>query len=98
MLATVINGDLSDEISILDRGLQYGDGVFETLAVIEGQPRHWDLHIDRLQTGCERLGIPAPPAMQLFDDLLKLPLDISPAVLKIIVTRGTGVGSTSLIG
>lgn len=90
MQTTVINGEPGDLIAARDRGLQYGDGLFETIAVIDGQPQHFERHLQRLQTGCERLGISAPPAPQLFDDLLKLPLDVERAVLKIIITRGSG--------
>ena len=56
----VINGQATDGISSLDRGLLYGDGVFETIAVEEEQPRFWLRHLARLSSGCERLGISQP--------------------------------------
>ncbi len=86
----VVNGEAADCISANDRGLQYGDGLFETIAVLGGQPRNWHLHIERLRAGCERLHIPPPAPEQLFDDFLKLPIDDRPRVLKIILTRGAG--------
>lgn len=90
MGTVVVNGETADCLSVFDRGLQYGNGLFETIAVADGQPRHWELHVARLQLGCERLRIPAPTAEQLFDDFLKLAVDEIPLVLKIIVSRGTG--------
>ena len=43
-----------------DRGLAYGDGLFETMAASDGRIRWLDLHLDRLEEGCRRLEIPAP--------------------------------------
>ena len=44
------------------RGVQYGDGLFETIAVRNGMPRLLRYHLERLTTGCERLGLAAPGA------------------------------------
>ncbi|MFO1436462.1 MAG: aminodeoxychorismate lyase [Gammaproteobacteria bacterium] len=90
MQISVVNGELSEFFAVRDRAVQYGDGVFETLPIIDGQPQHWDRHLARLKLGCQRLNFPPPAAEQLFDDLLKLPLDNERAVLKIIVSRGAG--------
>ena len=38
--------------SLKDRGLAYGDGLFETIAVKAGQPLLLDLHLQRLAHGC----------------------------------------------
>jgi len=54
------NGRELEAISIEDRGFQYGDGLFETLAVRDGVPELWATHLGRLAQGCARLGIPAP--------------------------------------
>ena len=40
-----------------DRGLQFGDGVFETMLVRNGRAWLLDRHLARLRRGCERLGI-----------------------------------------
>jgi 4-amino-4-deoxychorismate lyase len=40
-----------------DRGLQYGDGLFETVSCLEGRPRWLPLHLQRLRGGCERLQV-----------------------------------------
>lgn len=72
-----------------ERGLAYGDGLFETLRVRHGRPVLWQRHLDRLQAGCARLGIP------LDSSLLQGEVDVFLAgrehgVLKIIVSRGPG--------
>jgi len=53
----------ADVVSIDDRAFQYGDGLFETIAIRSGEPRLWNYHLDRLTTGCERLRI-APPDLR----------------------------------
>lgn len=81
-----------DSLPIDDRGLHYGDGLFETIAIRAGQPRLWDLHIERLHLGCLRLGMPAPREESL-RKLLHFGIRESaprPAGLaKLIVTRGS---------
>ena len=43
-----------------DRGLLLGDGLFETLLVIDGAPVWWGEHMARLRRGCLALGLPEP--------------------------------------
>ena len=35
----LVNGVRDAGVSVLDRGLQFGDGLFETIACVGGQPR-----------------------------------------------------------
>ena len=86
----MINGQATDGISSLDRGLLYGDGVFETIAVEHGQPRFWLRHLARLNAGCGRLGIPYPDGSRLLEESLAVISGVERGVLKIIVTRGCG--------
>ncbi|GAB6140217.1 aminodeoxychorismate lyase [Methylosoma difficile] len=92
----LVNGASATSIDIADRGLQYGDGIFETLAVINCTPLFLDLHIARLNNGCERLGIPTPNRDTLIDEIAylcqQIPSQFSHrnGVIKIIITRGTG--------
>lgn len=87
----MVNGQPSTVIAITDRGFQYGDGLFETLAVNNRKPVFLSQHLQRLITGCQRLGIPAPQTETLIDEARHLCRQTSaPAVLKIIVTRGSG--------
>ncbi len=86
----LINGQISALISAEDRGLLYGDGLFETLAVQNCYPQFWEKHIQRLNLGCVRLGIPVPDPAILHEEALTVCREAHRAVLKIIVTRGSG--------
>jgi 4-amino-4-deoxychorismate lyase len=88
--SVLINGQATDVISSLDRGLLYGDGVFETIAVEDGRPRFWMRHLARLNAGCERLGISQPEGNRLLEESLAVISGVERGVLKIIVTRGCG--------
>ena len=86
----LVNGKATDGLSVLDRGLQYGDGLFETFRIHDGLPQFWDRHMLRLARGCERLRMPAPPLEQLADEARQLCEERQAGVLKIIITRGGG--------
>ena len=73
-----------------DRALQFGDGLFETMAVNQGRIAFIERHLERLQLGCERLGIEAPLPSQLEDELRKVIPETGPAVVKLILTAGSG--------
>jgi 4-amino-4-deoxychorismate lyase len=90
----LINGEAGDAIKIDDRAVQYGDGLFETIAIRCAEPRFWPLHFERLQNGCARLSLDAPDEAQLKHEL-HMALQISGAdpefaVAKIIITAGQG--------
>lgn len=90
-ITSLVNGVAAEQISIADRGLQYGDGCFETIAVHQGQALLWDRHIQRLVSGCQRLGINASViADELSVDAKNIITSAMDGVLKIIVTRGAG--------
>lgn len=86
----LINGEVSECLPVTDRGLQYGDGVFETLAVDGKEPLNWQQHYRRLVRGCQRLAIKPPSVDRLRGEFDRLAVNDQPAVLKIIITRGTG--------
>ena len=86
----LINGQPADQISAQDRGLHYGDGLFETIAVKNGTPLLWDRHMQRLGLGCSRLGIEPPDPALLRAETEQLCAGVERAVLKIIITRGAG--------
>ncbi len=87
---TLINGKSTDEISFLDRGLQYGDGLFETIAVEEGVLLCRDEHLERLKQGCKCLNISFPDQDLLINESSTLVNHVDHGVLKIIITRGQG--------
>ncbi len=84
----LINGVSGNLISICDRGLLYGDGVFRTLVVRDGKPQHWPLHYQKIRHDCTALGIVCPDFEILSAELAALALEHSNAVFKLIVTRG----------
>jgi 4-amino-4-deoxychorismate lyase len=84
----LVNGIATDNISAQDRGLLYGDGLFETIAIKNGIYQHLNQHLKRLTIGCERLGIPTPDLDQLREELTLI--NHSRGVVKIIITRGQG--------
>jgi 4-amino-4-deoxychorismate lyase len=84
----LINGKPSAGLSVNDRGLAYGDGVFRTFLVNNGVPHHWDLQYQKLFQDCHALGIPCPNNDVLISDIKTLFTDRTDAVAKIIVTRG----------
>jgi len=90
MIKELINGKTTACVASTDRGLLYGDGLFETIAVIDGTLRHWPRHLSRLQAGCDRLGIPAVDGRELAHECQALAGNAARAVLKVIVTRGSG--------
>lgn len=73
-----------------DRGLQYGDGLFETMAVHDGRIPWLAYHLRRLRIGCARLRITPPKTVELRRELARLAAGQSRAILKLIVTRGIG--------
>lgn len=86
-MKTWVNGIESRCVSPDDRGLQYGDGVFETMRVANGKIEYWAEHQTRLQDGCQRLklNIELPQLLQQLDMVLE---QVPEGVLKLIVTRG----------
>lgn len=89
----LINGIEATDLSYQDRGLQYGDGLFETIAVIDKKCQLWDAHIARLQSSCQRLNIPFADPAQLQLEAQQLITQYAASddryVLKIIYTRGS---------
>lgn len=88
---TLVNGAVQDTLPGLDRGLQYGDGVFRTVRVHRGRPQWWATHMCKLAEDAARLAIPAPPSA-VWEREVDTLLATAPAecVLKLILTRGTG--------
>lgn len=83
-----VNGCRDGRISPADRGLAYGDGLFETMLRHSGRSILLEEHLLRLAEGAEALGISFKIA-QLREELQGF-LSRAPAdcVIKIILTRG----------
>jgi len=86
--AVLVDGREGTQLSVLDRGLHYGDGLFETIACQRGRARFLSLHLNRLVQGCARLSIPAPAMQCLRAEIEQLVPSSGPALIKLIVTRG----------
>ena len=87
---TWINGRPRTRIDHRDRGLQYGDGVFETMRVRRRRVRLLDFHLERLFEGCRRLKIDPPGAGPMRHEIEARANLGADAVLKLILTRGSG--------
>jgi len=86
-----IDGGPAGGVSPLDRGLHYGDGLFETIACLGGQPRFVEMHLDRLAHGCTRLGLAFPGREQLRREILTVAAGTQRAIVKLLLTRGAAV-------
>jgi 4-amino-4-deoxychorismate lyase len=87
---SLINGLATDCLSVADRGLMYGDGVFRTLKVRAGQAIWWQAHLEKLADDCTRLGLHCHAPDLWLADLHACRLTGADAVVKLIVTRGAG--------
>lgn len=85
---SLVDGVPCHALDVADRGFCYGDGVFRTLAVSQGQPRWWSEQFAKLAADCARLDLPCPDEAVWRADLAQLPLD--QGALKLTVTRGSG--------
>jgi 4-amino-4-deoxychorismate lyase len=92
-IASWLNGARADAVPVPWSGLESGDGVFETLAVVGGRVRLRDRHLTRLAAGCERLALPLPALETLRGELVAAAATPGVAVLKLIVARGRPGGS-----
>lgn len=87
----LINGQPETMLSVADRGLQYGDGLFETIPLRNGRLEYLNEHTKRLLRGCIRLQIDFNDIAALERELLIVCNQISgDGVIKIIITRGSG--------
>lgn len=86
----LIDGESASLDWATDRGLAYGDGVFETIALHHGELLRLDAHLSRLQRGCSALGFGCPDRSLITSDCIRLARELDRGVLKIIITRGSG--------
>ena len=91
-----VNGELLDDpkapvLSVFDHGLTVGDGVFETVKVVDGRPFALTRHLARLRRSAAGLGLDIPPAAE-FENAVAEVLrgqDLPLGRLRITVTGGT---------
>ena len=91
---SLVDGDAA-RISVLDHAVTVGDGVFETLKVIAGEPFALTRHLRRLAASADVMGIHAPDESVIREAvgsvLRRSPADIGPlGRLRITYTGGVG--------
>lgn len=83
---------LKDEaIAIEDRGYQFADGVYEVVKVLDGRPRDFERHLDRLARSLDALEMSPPMTRAALTSVLEETLrrnGLATALLYIQVTRG----------
>lgn len=84
----LVNGKATG-VDPADRGLAYGDGLFETMAADAGRVRWLEYHLDRLEHGCRSIAIAPPSRALLHDEIAAACPQSGRAALKLIVTRGS---------
>jgi 4-amino-4-deoxychorismate lyase len=87
----LVNGFRGDMLSPLDRGLHFGDGLFETIACVSGRPRFLTWHLERLAAGCQRLKIELHGFDDIRAEVRELTRDVDRAIVKVIVSRGVAI-------
>jgi 4-amino-4-deoxychorismate lyase len=85
-MPVLVNGR-TGQLDPLDRGLQYGDGLFETMAVRDGRARFAAWHLARLTDGARRLALPLPD-QELLIGQIAAAWPGGRGVVKLIWTRG----------
>ena len=86
----LVDGVAGDRVGALDRGLAYGDGLFESIRLVGARAPLWARHMQRLGADCLRLLIPAPDTEQLWREVRQVSAGMADAVVRITVTRGQG--------
>jgi 4-amino-4-deoxychorismate lyase len=90
VIGTWIDGIEGNSVPVDDRGLQYGDGIFETILVRDGVPRFLALHRERLRRGLTQLNIQFLASQALAEEIARASALAPPlAILKIIITGGS---------
>lgn len=78
-------------LPVNDRSFMYGDGLFETIRITNGQPFLWREHLDRLQRGAEFLKIPIHVSFAEIENATRHLLaqnDTPEGVVRIHLSRG----------
>ncbi len=90
MAEVLVDGQASDCVPPDDRGLLYGDHLFETVAFVGARAPLWRLHMRRLTRDCERLMVPPPDEELLAAECARLCEGQHRCVVRISITRGSG--------
>ena len=96
-MEVLVNGRWHDEsktpMLALDRGFLFGDGLFETIAIVDGRPVMLDDHVRRMLEGARLLRFAAHPDEQRLREIVSSSIERKRVVhgsLRITLTRGMG--------
>lgn len=84
------------QVSIMDRGLLYGDGLYETIRVHQGTALRLDLHMARLSSGTRILRLSSALANYNIGQLILSLLEANQllnARVRVTITRGLSEGA-----
>jgi 4-amino-4-deoxychorismate lyase len=92
MIEVLINGvrpaAAAHALDAADRGLHYGDGLFETMLLSKGRVPLLSDHLQRLAHGCVRLALPGPDLRVLEQEIQRICGAARDGVVKLVLTRG----------
>lgn len=90
-----LNGSYIDEshahVSIFDRGLLFGDGIYEVAAVYNGRMLDADLHLARLKRSLDAISIPMTMSVEDWTAVMQMLAtknDVREGLVYLQVTRG----------
>jgi aminodeoxychorismate lyase len=96
-MVVFLNGEFVPEkkavVPVTDRGLLYGDGLFETMRVYNGKPFRMAQHLERMVRGADFLKIKlpfTPKELQQFAEQLVGKNEMPDSILRVTLTRGPG--------
>lgn len=88
---SLVNSQIQQSLLVSDRGVAYGDGVFETMYVQQGDIALWQYHYERLEEGLCALQITLDRAsFSTHIEKAKQAMENASGVCKLTITRGQG--------
>jgi len=98
LLYSEVNGEISQNLNILDRGFSYGDGIFTTAKILNGEVECLDLHLLRLKEGVERIYLKGVDFDAIRQSMIECVKSFELAVLKVVISAGAGGRGYSRVG
>jgi aminodeoxychorismate lyase len=100
-----LNGQFLSEaeavVPVNDRGFMYGDGLFETMRVVNGKPFRFAQHLERMMRGADFLKIKPPFTPKELEKIAAQLVEqnkMPDAILRVMLTRGPGERGYSFNG
>ncbi|VAW52790.1 Aminodeoxychorismate lyase [hydrothermal vent metagenome] len=90
----LINGVATDYLTVHDRAIHYGDGLFETILWHNRKLYFWPQHYLRLKQSADKIKLACPEESLLIADIENLLSDAKSEqayAIKVIITRGTSL-------